>query len=116
MGCKEKKDMKKRKYCLLICIILPLLFSQMSAPGVVTTQNNYNLTYLKRNPLSYEKSKIQQIIEMVNESIIKDYLEELVEIGPKMTGSEGCKQAAKYLFEKFSELNLETRYQKWGNL
>jgi hypothetical protein len=50
---------------------------------------------------------------MINESIIMKYLQELVDIGPRLTGTLGCKQAAEYIYQKFEEVGLDTRYQYW---
>jgi len=101
--------MKRKKVVYLICIIFPIIFSQIHAAKIDLKENNYN-------HLLEENTKIQQIIEMVNESIIKNYLEELVEIGPRATGTEGCDEGADFLFEKFTDLGLDTRFQKWSSL
>jgi len=57
---------------------------------------------------------IAAALEMVNESLLEEYMRVLtVEIGPRMTGSEGSKKAAKYIFEQFENTDLETKFHNW---
>ena len=59
-----------------------------------------------------ETDKILEIINKVNESMLYDYLEELsVNIGPRKAGTSGCEKAAKFIFNEFEKMGLETRYQ-----
>ena len=63
--------------------------------------------------------KIKTILEMIDEDLLREYLETLVGYGPRMTGTYGCKKSAEYIFNQFNEMNLETRYQNWtafGNI
>jgi hypothetical protein len=56
---------------------------------------------------------------MINESLLRDYLETLVGFGPRMTGTYGCEKSAAYIYQQFVEMGLNTRYQNWcsfGNL
>ena len=58
--------------------------------------------------------KIFEIIEKINESILYEFLEELVvNIGPRKTGTYGCEKAGEYIFEQFENMGLETRYHEW---
>lgn len=62
--------------------------------------------------------KVQEIINKINETLLKDFLEELLLIGPRMTGTYGCQKAAEYIIEQFNKAGLETRtqqWQAWGN-
>jgi hypothetical protein len=106
---KEKISMKRKKVVYLICIIIPFIISQISCAQFDNLENNYK-------DLSNKDLKIQQIIDMVNESIIRDYLEKLVEIGPRATGTDGIEKAADFLYDKFTESGLDTRFQKWTSL
>lgn len=59
--------------------------------------------------------KIATIIDMVNESLLRGYLEDLVACGPRMTGTYGGEKAAAYLYHQLELLNLETRYHDWAS-
>jgi hypothetical protein len=50
---------------------------------------------------------------MINESILREYLKNLVEIGHRMTGTYNCEKAAKYIYQQFESMDLETRYHNW---
>ena len=57
--------------------------------------------------------KIIQAIEMVNESLLRDYLQHLVDIGPKVTGTYTCEKASEYIYEQFKKIGVETKYNYW---
>jgi hypothetical protein len=50
---------------------------------------------------------------MINETLIREYLETIVGFGPRMTGSYGCEQAAQYIHQQFMDMQLIARYQNW---
>jgi len=56
---------------------------------------------------------IIDIINQVNKSLVSKYLEELVEFGPRYTGTESCNNAAHYLYGEFEKLNLDVYYDEW---
>ena len=61
-------------------------------------------------------SKIMEAIEMVDESLVYDFLWGLVKYGPRRTSTDGCEKAGVYLFQQFENMGLETRYQEWTAL
>jgi hypothetical protein len=59
--------------------------------------------------------KIQEIIDKINETLIRNYLEHLVEtIGNRYTGTEGCENAATYISQQFQTMGLQSTYQNWS--
>ena len=56
---------------------------------------------------------IVTMINQVNESLISRYLEELVEFGPRYTGSESCSKAAEYIYHEFESLGLDVYYDHY---
>jgi hypothetical protein len=57
--------------------------------------------------------KISKIIQMINKTLIQHYLEELISIGPRMTGTYGCEKAGSYILKTFRKLNLEANAYLW---
>jgi len=88
----------------MILIINPIV---ISTNDKIMDQNNY---YTLK---TFNDQKIVDAIEMVNESLLKQYLNELVSFGPRKTGNYGCEQAAEFIYNKFQQIGLETRYQDW---
>ena len=63
--------------------------------------------------------KIKEIINKINKTLIKNFLEELISIGPRMTGTYGCENAGEYIYNKFLEFSLDAEKHKWkgfGNI
>jgi len=104
-----------------IIVIIMLIFL-LSSPAI----SSLKITKEKSVPFeqnNLEKNnvdpKIQEIIDKINETLVRDYLEYLVyDIGSRYTGTYGCEKAAKYIHKQFTNAELQTRYQEyssWGN-
>jgi len=92
----------------LIAVGIAILILSASAISSANTSNNMDIQ-------NTTDPKITNIIKMVNESLIRGFLEGLVSYGPRVTGTYGCEKAAGYLFEQFENMGLETRYQNWAS-
>jgi hypothetical protein len=98
------------KYTLKLLSFL-ILFILISSPIITANsiiQKNQNTETENKN------LKIQEIIEKINETLIRNFMEYLVfEIGCRFTGTYGCQKAAKYIYEQFENMGIQTRYQNW---
>lgn len=103
----------KSKIHLIIATILigfllatPIISSTPSIikNGPIINQINKEVTL---NP------KIIEILDKINETMLRRYMQELLDIGPRSTGTYGCEKAAEYIYEQFSSTGLKTRYQPW---
>ncbi len=77
-----------------------------------------NETNITKNNIQLSP-KINEIIEKINETVIKKFLHELISIGPRMTDTYGCKKAGDYIYNNFQEFNLESKKLQWkgfGNI
>jgi len=61
-------------------------------------------------------TKIMAVIESINETLLRSLLEDLVSFGPRMTGTYGCEKAGEYIYDKFKEMELATRYHYWESI
>jgi hypothetical protein len=94
---------------LIILIISPLL----TANTTIQKKQNIKETNLETK---ITNPKIQEIIEKINESLVREFMEYLVfEIGCRYTGTYGCEKAASYIYEQFENMGLQTRYQDWSS-
>jgi hypothetical protein len=57
--------------------------------------------------------KVIEILDKINETMLINYLQDIVNIGPRSTGTYGCEKAAEYIYEQFKSTGLHTRYQPW---
>jgi hypothetical protein len=76
---------------------------------------NTSIGYLKNNYSSLDSdfSKISEIIQMINESLLLGYLEDIVDFAPRTTGTYGCEKAAEYIYYSFLDMGLETKMYNW---
>jgi hypothetical protein len=64
--------------------------------------------------LQSSKETIGDILEEVDEALILEYLTDLVDFGPRVTGTSACEQAGDYIYYEFKSYGLETRYDDWS--
>jgi len=58
--------------------------------------------------------RIAEIIQKINQTLLKKYLTKLVEFGPRDTGTYGCFKAGEYIYNEFKKMNLTVRYHYWS--
>lgn len=109
--------MKQLQYKVLGVAFVFLLMSSVitSTASFSNTKSKYLdiPTKINQSGLIKIDQKITTILEMINESLLREYLETLVGYGPRWTGTYGCQKSAEYIFQQFNEGGLETRYQNW---
>jgi hypothetical protein len=91
----------------VLLLILAILFSTLFIPVLSAYGENQIIT-------SERDNKITQVVGIINEDIVFEYLKTLVGYGPRMTGTYGCEKTAEYIYDQFTDMGLETRYHEWG--
>lgn len=56
---------------------------------------------------------IVELLEQLNESLILGYLEDLTSFGPRLSGTEACDQAGRYLYDTFENMGLAVRFHNY---
>jgi hypothetical protein len=106
--------------CTSTVLIIVTCFST-SASSISFSQQNGPITssYDTQILTTITSQKITDVVSMINETLIREYLETIVGFAPRMTGSYGCEKAAQYIHEQFMNMQLKVRYQNWtsgGNI
>lgn len=124
----------------LIASFIPVQSTEISTKGILNYRYNENLEphnpplpgliigdepvikvdikkqILKQNhQISHSSMNVDiiDLINQINESMILDYLQSLTNFGPRVTGETGCEQAAEYIYNEFSSMGLQVRYDNW---
>ena len=107
-------NMKNLKFQLFTIFLCALLIQIVPAQTIDTCYKNVeeklipNIeTFQDLNP------KINEILSLINTDLIKEYLQTLVGLGPRWTGTYGCEKSAEYISNIFQDLGLQTRFQYW---
>lgn len=109
------KKMSKKGYVLGIIILL-MGSSIISSAAVIGIKYEQTILSTEETILSSTDPKIMEIIEMINESLLREFLTVLsVEIGPRKTGTYSTEKAAEYMYDQFTDMGLEVRYQHWAS-
>jgi hypothetical protein len=106
-------------FILLITTTIPAVTS-IDNNDSYTTYSNSNQDDLVVNWNNIETQsidpKIQEIIEKINETLVRNFMEFLVvEIGNRYTGTDGCKKAAQYIYQQYEAMGLQSKYQNWSS-
>lgn len=97
--------------CMFFLIIL--FCGSVITPNL-TAEGDYHSDF-KTNEFSVINQKILGIIDKINETLIRNFMEHLIfEIGCRYTGSYGCQKAANYIFNQFEEMGLKVQYHNWS--
>jgi aminopeptidase YwaD len=105
----KKVILKILSFLILTLFICPLIMADKITQKKQTI-DNIRLEAKGINP------KILEIVNKINETLIRNFLEYLVfEIGCRYTGSYGCQKAAKYIHSQFKNMGLQVRYQNWSS-
>ena len=104
--------MIRNKTIISLMIFLILILNIGFSSTIIAEKTLKNNDFLQKNEIINQN--IIEAINKVNKSNVTKYLKELVNIGPRYTGSKNCKKAAKYIYEKLKDIGLYTYIQKWN--
>jgi len=96
---------------LLSLVIIILFVSPISSAIKISNTGEESEKFLSEK-ITLNNS-IFEIINQVNESLLKNYLKGLIEIGPRYTGSDNCKKAADYISDEFTKMDLDVKIEPW---
>jgi len=104
---------------LLSTIILPVASSipsktddETNPHGVFNTQEDNN--FYPQKASEFTDDFIIDIIEQLDETMYLSYLEDIVDFGPRVTGTPACHDAGDYIYNEFQSMDLEVRYHGWN--
>lgn len=104
--------MKMRSINFVIICLICLSMMNFNSLANYSTESN-STYYAVKSDYYNDFSKISDIIQMINESLLLGYLEDLVDFSPRNTGTYGCDKTAEYLYYKFLEMGLDTKIYDW---
>ncbi|HEC82005.1 MAG TPA: M20/M25/M40 family metallo-hydrolase [Thermoplasmatales archaeon] len=58
---------------------------------------------------------IEELIQQIDEDLVSGYIQDLVDFGPRVTGTTACEDAAEYIYNQFENMGLSVRYHYWNN-
>jgi len=94
-------------------VITLLIFGSIATTKTISEEDQ-RIDYKNMGTLCTD-GKIQEIIDKINESLVRSFMEYLVfEIGSRYAGTYGCQKAAKYIYNQFENMGMQVRYQNWN--
>lgn len=98
-----------KKIILTVMLVFILFFSSVSA--INTEKQVISVKNIIQH--SYEEDFIE-MINQINESMVRKYLDGQVAFGPRPTGSENCSKTADYLYSEFKKMGLDVEFQPFS--
>jgi aminopeptidase YwaD len=97
---------------VIMCLLSSMIFDAVFAS---TIQQSLSVEQTHTNDVSQVSPSpdILQMIQKVNESILRTYIQKIQDFGPHPTGSKACDEVSKYLYDTFSSFQLSVRYDPW---
>lgn len=106
--------MQKNLLKILCFFVITLLVFGPLVHSKTITKKHQQVEYQNTGALATDE-KIQEILQKINETLVRNFMEYLVvEIGLRYTGTDGCQNAAHYIYEQFKNMDLQVRYQNWS--
>jgi len=100
--------------------LIVICFSTSASSISFSQQNDSNSSVFNAQIQTMTTNqKITGLLQMINETLIREFLETIVGFAPRVSGSYGCEKTAQYIHQQFMNMELLTRYQNWtawGNL
>jgi len=62
---------------------------------------------------SQSSNVIEEMISLINESLVFRYHDSLMSFGSRYTGSENCSRAAQYIYNEFKSMGLWVQFDEW---
>jgi hypothetical protein len=108
----KKSSVSTLQTTIVLLIVISL---STSASSISFSQTNDSTTpsYTNQKPNAMDVEKINEILSMIDQNLILEYLKTLVGFGPRMDGTYGCEKAAQYIHQEFQDMGLIARYQNW---
>jgi len=111
------KLMKLFQSTIISMIILSMFIISSIIPiSALDINENQKSITINSNEID---TKISLILGMINEEVVGGFLRSLLDFSPRMTDTDGCREAANYIFNQFNAMNLDARFQNWtsfGNI
>lgn len=57
---------------------------------------------------------ISNILSLINEEMVSNYIQTLQDFGPRVTGEQACWEAGNYIYNEFKKYGYETQFLNWS--
>ncbi|MFA5102118.1 MAG: M20/M25/M40 family metallo-hydrolase [Candidatus Thermoplasmatota archaeon] len=100
---------------IIIVFSLVILLSASASSIGVYQQKSTTIDFLQiQERPNTTHQKIREILDLIDEPLILQYLQTIVGYGPRKTGTYGCEKAGQYISQQFTTRGLLVRYQNWS--
>jgi hypothetical protein len=103
-------------YFIIICLLSGMITSSVSSSTMKQSffpEQSYAHDRIN-NPSSRNwSSDILQMIQQVNASTLRTYIQKIQEFGPHPTGSKACEALGEYLYDTLDSFQVSVQYDSW---
>ena len=95
----------KKALLVFLCVILLMDSSVVLVSSSSQSQEGASVSSMD--------DSIIEMINQIDESLLREYHSGLLNFAPRYTGSINCNLAAEYLYSEFQDLGLQTEFHEW---
>ena len=104
-------DIKLIRKIISVCLVFIISLSVL--PNNLGSKI-YDAMDTAESPDLSVKTEIADMIQQVNESMLKRYVQVIQDFGPHPTGSKTCDDVRDYIYSELKDMNLSVRYDNWS--
>jgi aminopeptidase YwaD len=111
-----KSNMKTVSYFIIICLLSGVINSNVAASTMKQPffpEQSSPYEGINNSLCVGQSSDILQIIQQVNASILRTYIQKIQEFGPHPTGSDACEAVGEYLYDTLNFFQVSVQYDSW---
>ena len=82
------------------CVVILAILMLLPAPFSISERNSFDY--------------IGEIIDTIDENMVREYIQTLQNFGPRVTGSNACWEAGNYIYNEFVSYGYSTHFINWS--
>lgn len=113
----KNSHVKNLSYFIIICLLCGMINSNVSGSTMKQyffSEQYYSLEEINNPVSASQSSDILEMIQQVNASILRAYIQKIQEFGPHPTGSDACEAVGEYLYDTLNSFQVSVHYDSWN--
>ena len=113
----ERSHVKTVSYFIIICLLCGMIPTTVAGSVIKQSffsQQSYTHEGIHNSSCIDQSSDILQMIQQVNATKLRSYIQKIQEFGPHPTGSQACEAVGEYLYDTLSSFQVSVQHDPWN--
>jgi hypothetical protein len=111
-----KSNMKTVSYFIIMCLLSGMINTTVAASTMKQPffpEQSFPHERINNSLCIGRSSDILQMIQQVNASILRAYVQKIQDFGPHPTGSDACEAFGEYLYDTLNSFQVSVQFDSW---